>query len=139
MVGPAWLGAIAAAVVAVPVAARLVQQVLTAGAPWKRQQRRNLAWMRMAEWLAYEFVILALVREIVTKAATVAHAVGEKPSIDGGGRGDAFRNRRRRWSRPDRDPGVTRRMRVGEVLAHRRVVRVRRDRDQGEAVAVSAG
>jgi hypothetical protein len=71
--------------------------------------------------------------------ATVAHAVGEKPSIDGGGRGDAFRNRRRRWSRPDRDPGVTRRMRVGEVLAHRRVVRVRRDRDQGEAVAVSAG
>jgi hypothetical protein len=52
--GPAWLGAIAAAVVALPIAARLVQQVWTAGAPWKRQQRRNLAWVRMAEWLAYE-------------------------------------------------------------------------------------
>jgi len=53
-VGPAWLGAIAAAVVAVPVAARLVQQLWTAGAPWKRQQHRNLAFMRMAEWLAHE-------------------------------------------------------------------------------------
>lgn len=52
--GPAWLGAIAGVVIAVPVAARLVQQLWTTGAPWKRQQRRNLAWMRMAEWLAYE-------------------------------------------------------------------------------------
>jgi hypothetical protein len=50
--GAAWLGAIAAVIVAVPVAARLVQQMMTAGSPWKRRQRRDLACLRMAEWLA---------------------------------------------------------------------------------------
>jgi hypothetical protein len=54
LVSPAWLAAIAAAVVAVPVAARIWQQLWTATSPWKRQKRRETAWMRMAERLAYE-------------------------------------------------------------------------------------
>lgn len=49
---PAWLAAIAAVVVAVPVAARITQQVWTASAPWKRRRRRDAALMRMAEKLA---------------------------------------------------------------------------------------
>jgi hypothetical protein len=53
-VDPAWLGAIAAVIVAVPVAARITQQLVTASSPWKRQQRRDAAWMRMAERLASE-------------------------------------------------------------------------------------
>jgi hypothetical protein len=52
--GPAWVGAIAAVIVAVPIAGRLVQQMWTAGAPWKRRKRRELAWLRMAEYLAAE-------------------------------------------------------------------------------------
>ncbi len=44
--------AIAAVIVTVPVAGRLVQQMLTTGSPWKRRQRRDLAWLRMAERLA---------------------------------------------------------------------------------------
>jgi hypothetical protein len=41
-VSPAWLAAIAAAVVAVPVAAKITQQVWTASAPWKRRRRRQV-------------------------------------------------------------------------------------------------
>lgn len=39
---------------AIPVAARLTQQVVSATSPWKRQKRRELAWTRMAEYLASE-------------------------------------------------------------------------------------
>jgi hypothetical protein len=49
---PAWLAAIAAAVVAVPAGAKITQQLWTASSPWKRQQRRDAAWMRMAERFA---------------------------------------------------------------------------------------
>jgi hypothetical protein len=51
-VSPAWLAAIAAAIVAVPVAARICQQLWAASSPWKRQRRREAAWMRMAERFA---------------------------------------------------------------------------------------
>jgi hypothetical protein len=51
-VNPAWLAAIAAAIVAVPVAARICQQLRAASSPWKRQRRRETAWMRMAERFA---------------------------------------------------------------------------------------
>ena len=50
--GAAWVAAAAAVIVAVPVAARLVQQMVTAESPRKRRQRRDLAWLRMAERLA---------------------------------------------------------------------------------------
>lgn len=48
-VSPAWLAAIAAAIVAVPVAARICQQLWAASSPWKRQRRRETAWMWMAD------------------------------------------------------------------------------------------
>lgn len=50
--GPAWVGAIAAAIVALPIAANYWQRVWTASSPRKRQQRRDLAWKRMAEQFA---------------------------------------------------------------------------------------
>lgn len=46
------LAAIAAVIVAIPVAAKITQQVVSASSPWKRQKRRELAWTRMAEHLA---------------------------------------------------------------------------------------
>jgi hypothetical protein len=52
MEGAAWLGAAAAVIVAVPVAARLIQQMAATGSPWKRRRRRELAWRRMAERFA---------------------------------------------------------------------------------------
>lgn len=53
-VGPAWIAAIAAVIVAVPVAAKIWQQLWTSSSPWKRQKRRETAWMRMAERFASE-------------------------------------------------------------------------------------
>lgn len=47
-----WLAAIAAVIVAIPVAVKITQQVVSASSPWKRQRRRELAWTRMAEYLA---------------------------------------------------------------------------------------
>jgi hypothetical protein len=52
VVGPAWLGAGAAVIVAIPVAAKITQQVWVSGSPWKRQRRRKLACLRMAEQFA---------------------------------------------------------------------------------------
>jgi len=53
-VNAGWLAAIAAVIVAIPVAARMTQQMVSATSPWKRQKRRELAWTRMAEYLANE-------------------------------------------------------------------------------------
>jgi hypothetical protein len=52
--GPAWVAAIAAVIVAVPVAARMLQQIRAASSPWKRRKRQEIAWMRMAERFASE-------------------------------------------------------------------------------------
>jgi hypothetical protein len=46
------VAAIAAAVVAIPVAAKYWQQLWAASSPRKRQLRRDLAWTRMVERLA---------------------------------------------------------------------------------------
>jgi hypothetical protein len=51
-VNAGWLAAIAAVIVAIPVAVKITQQVVSASSPWKRQKRRELAWTRMAEHLA---------------------------------------------------------------------------------------
>lgn len=52
--GPAWVAAIAAVIVAVPVAARMLQQLRAASSPWQRRKRQEVAWMRMAERFASE-------------------------------------------------------------------------------------